>query len=132
MLTLEGCRYSGISRAPRRAGERCKSDAPTPKKKNPGKRGNASGAGAGNSKPDAKKLSWNSGLAQRQRALQRMRKGPVTTCELQRQHDIYDPPARICELRKQGFKIDTVWSRDETESGVTHRVGQYVLVKEAA
>lgn len=108
------------------------SDDPTPERKKPGKRGGAAGAGTGNSKPDAKKCSWNSGLAQRQRALQRMRKGPVTTCELQRQYDIYDPPARICELRKQGHRIDTVWTRDETEAGVSHRVGQYVLVKESA
>lgn len=108
------------------------SDKLDPKKKNPGKRSNASGAGSEQKKPEGTKHNWNSGSAQRQRALARMRVGPVTTCELQRQHDIYDPPARICELRKQGYKIDTVWTLDETESGVLHRVGRYTLRPEMA
>jgi len=108
------------------------SEVPTPKKRNPGKRGNASGAGAGNLKPSGMEHTGNSAAAQCSRLLQRLRQGPLTTTEAQRKLDVYDPPARVFQLRAQGHRIDTVWTRDETEAGVTHRVGQYVLVKEAA
>lgn len=108
------------------------SDELDPKNENPGKRANASGACSEQTKPNGTKHNWNSCSAQRLRALARMRVGSVTTCELQRQYDIYDPPARICELRKEGYKIDTVWTMDETESGVLHRVGRYALRQEMA
>lgn len=109
------------------------SDRPTPKKKNPGKRANAStGAGAQKSKPSASKHTGNSGAAQCARLLERLRKGPLTTCEAQRKLDVYDPPARVHQLRSHGHLIDTVWTHDETEAGISHRVGLYVLRKEAA
>lgn len=102
-------------------------------RRNPGKRSNASGAGAGNSKPSkAEHTTGNTGVAQCARLLARLRNGPLTTTEAQRKLDVYDPPARIFQLRAQGHRIDTVWTRDETEAGVLHRVGRYVLVKEAA
>lgn len=76
--------------------------------------------------------SWNSAAAQCLRALVRLRDGPVTTYELRRKHDIYDPPSRVLQLRKRGHEIVTLWQQVRTEAGVVHRVGQYCLVKEAA
>lgn len=81
---------------------------------------------------DGLKHTGNSNSAQCARLLQRPRQGPLTTTEAQRKLDVYDPPARVFQLRAQGHRIDTVWTRDETEAGVLHRVGRYVLVKEAA
>ena len=82
-------------------------------------------------KKDFKEHSWNSTAAQCTRALVRMRDGPVTTYELRRQHDIYDPPSRVLQLRKRGHEITTLWQEVRTESGVVHRVGQYCIIKEA-
>ena len=76
--------------------------------------------------------SWNTNTAQCARALERLRDGPATTYELSRRHDIYYPPARVLQLRKQGHDIATVWERVLTEAGVWHRVGKYCLIKEAA
>lgn len=76
--------------------------------------------------------SWNNTAAQCTRALERLRDGPVTTYELRRKHDIYDPPSRVLQLRKRGFEIVTVWERVQTEAGAWHKVGKYCLVKEAA
>ena len=108
------------------------SDRPTPKKKNPGKRVNASGVGAQKSKPSASKHPGTSGAAQSPRLLERLRKAPLTTWEAQRKLDVYAPPARVHQLRSHGHLIDTVWTHDETEAGISHRVGLYVLRKEAA
>ena len=55
---------------------------------------------------------------------------PRTTVELSREFDILHPPARVLQLRKRGYEIDTVWVLVETEPGVVHRVGKYVLRKE--
>ena len=99
----------------------------------PGKRDNASGAGTGIAKPDARKHTGNSTAAQCARGLARLRLGPVNTYELSREEDIYDPPARIFQLRHQyNHHIDLVWTHVTTEANVTHRVGKYVLVSEAA
>ncbi|OOF51016.1 transcriptional regulator [Rodentibacter genomosp. 1] len=58
--------------------------------------------------------------------LQCLRKKEHSTHEL-RAKGIYYPPARIKELRDKGYVIDTFY-RDETDSsGLTHRVGVYVL-----
>ena len=42
--------------------------------------------------------------------------------------DVYDPRARVMQLRKDGNSITTTWTRIPTESGHLHRVGLYVLV----
>jgi hypothetical protein len=55
---------------------------------------------------------------------------PRTTVELSREFDILHPPARVLQLRKRGYEIDTVWVHVETEPGVLHRVGKYVLRSE--
>lgn len=75
--------------------------------------------------------NWNNTIAQCARALERLRAGPVTTYELRRKHDIYDPASRVLQLRKRGHEIVTVWERVLTEAGVWHKVGKYCLVKEA-
>ena len=41
--------------------------------------------------------------------------------------DILMPAARICELRKQGNRIDTVRVMRPTEEGKLHSVALYVL-----
>jgi hypothetical protein len=67
--------------------------------------------------------------AQRLRLIAALRKGPVTTLEARRDLDILMPGARIHELRhKNGFKIETFPVNQETDCGVSHRVGMYVLM----
>lgn len=73
----------------------------------------------------------NSTSAQCARLLARLRQGPCTTFEAMRQLDVYHCPARVLQLRKRGHHIDTVWTRVVTEANVAHRVGKYILVKEA-
>jgi hypothetical protein len=71
-------------------------------------------------------ISTTSTGEQRRFMLERLRERPHSTNEL-RQMGVYYPPARIKELRNQGYLIDTFF-RDETDStGLTHRVGVYVL-----
>jgi len=72
-------------------------------------------------------FSGNSAKDQRERLLQGLRKFAITTFEASRFLCIYDPRARICELRTQGHKIKTVWETIEAENGVLHRVGKYLL-----
>lgn len=73
------------------------------------------------------------GDTQRERLLEALRRGyAVTTFEARRDLDIYYPPARIKELRDDGFKIQTHWQIVTTDAGVDHRVGQYVLETERA
>ena len=52
----------------------------------------------------------------------------LTTYEAMRHLDVYDPRARVMQLRKDGSSITTTWTRIPTESGHLHRVGLYVLV----
>ena len=52
----------------------------------------------------------------------------LTTYEAMRHLDVYDPRARVMQLRKDGNSITTTWTRIPTESGHLHRVGLYVLV----
>ena len=51
----------------------------------------------------------------------------LTTYEAMRHLDVYDPRARVLQLRKAGESIKTTWSQIATESGELHRVGVYVL-----
>ena len=62
-------------------------------------------------------------------ALERL--GSVTTAELSRFLDVYDPPARKRDLIHRGHNITMVWDRGETEAGETHRVGRYSIVEGA-
>jgi hypothetical protein len=69
----------------------------------------------------------NASHSQRARLLEALSRYSVTTFEAMRYLDVYHCPARILQLRKQGYKIATHWQTVETESGDTHRVGLYVL-----
>ncbi len=64
---------------------------------------------------------------QRERILQALQIGPLTTFEASRYLDSYYPPVRVAELRDQGHDIVLHWIRIETEVGEVHRIGQYVL-----
>lgn len=65
--------------------------------------------------------------AQLARVLAALRQGPKTTVQLVREYDILDPRARIHQLRRRGYGVDTVMVPVETLPGVRHRVGKYVL-----
>lgn len=68
-----------------------------------------------------------SGKAQCQRIRAILSQFNVTTFELMRFADVYDPRARVMQLRAQGEPIDTHWQVVQTEAGVKHRVGVYTL-----
>lgn len=51
----------------------------------------------------------------------------ITTFEAMRYLDVYDPRARVMQLRNQGETIDTHWQTVITEAGERHRVGRYTL-----
>ncbi|MEO5794912.1 MAG: helix-turn-helix domain-containing protein [Rhodoferax sp.] len=68
-----------------------------------------------------------SGASQCTRMRAALARFPVTTFEAMRYLDVYDPRARVMQLRNRGDNITTVWQTVTTESGDTHRVGLYVL-----
>ncbi|MBU9577874.1 helix-turn-helix domain-containing protein [Ralstonia mannitolilytica] len=74
-------------------------------------------------------IPGNDSASQRQRALTAMQTlGSVTTFELMRHLDVYDPRPRIFELRHHlGHRIKTVTRVEHTEAGIPHRVGVYLL-----
>lgn len=73
-------------------------------------------------------MPGNDPNTQRQRMVTAMQKlGSVTTFEGSRFLDVYDPRARVHELRKGGSQIKTLMRAEQTESGVFHRVGVYLL-----
>jgi len=70
----------------------------------------------------------NTSTHQRARLLEAMRvRGGVTTLEAMRFLDIVDPRARIVELRKEGYRINTSWVHQPSECGRQHAVGLYTL-----
>jgi len=76
-------------------------------------------------------MPGNNTHIQRQRiltAIQRL--GSVTTFEGSRFLDCYDPRARIHELRREGSRIKTIMRPEQTESGVIHRVGVYLMERD--
>lgn len=76
----------------------------------------------------AKTMSGNAGATQAARLLEALRYGPVTTNEARRFLDVFDPAARVRDLRhKLGHEIETLWQHSVTEQGIAHRVGLYVL-----
>ena len=83
------------------------------------------GSGAENSHCHFADLSTE---AQRARLLDRLRVGPVSTLEARRSLEILAPAPRILELRRAGYPIATVWTREATEVGISHRVALYVLI----
>ena len=65
--------------------------------------------------------------SQAARLLEALSRFPVTTFEAMRYLDVYHCPARVLQLRKQGWRIATHWQTVVTEAGVKHRVGLYAL-----
>lgn len=65
---------------------------------------------------------------QKQRVLEGLRLFPLTTFELMRYLDVYYPPARVRELRQDGHQIVTLRTPTDTEAGISHVVGLYVLM----
>lgn len=57
---------------------------------------------------------------------ERLEERPHSTNEL-REMGIYNPPARVKELRDRGFLIDTFFREEADSGGLVHRVGVYVL-----
>lgn len=71
----------------------------------------------------------NSASAQRSRLLDYLYKySSITTLEARKILDCLHPAMRILELRDSGFRIDTVWVKQETDCGKLHRIAKYVLV----
>lgn len=73
------------------------------------------------------KLTGDDAKQQCARLLRALRLFSINTFEASRGLGVYHPPARILQLRKKGFCIDTVWQVIEAENGDKHRVGCYVL-----
>ena len=69
----------------------------------------------------------NTAKEQRARVLARLRKAPLTTLEAREELDVLHPAARVMELRKEGYHIETVTAEDTTACGRVHRVARYVL-----
>jgi uncharacterized protein YcaQ len=77
----------------------------------------------------AKTMAGNAGATQAARLLEALHYGPLTTNEARRFLDVFDPAARVRDLRhKHGHEIETHWQNSVTEQGVSHRVGLYCLV----
>lgn len=55
--------------------------------------------------------------------------GSVSTFEAMRHLDIFDPRPRKLELVRQGHNIITLRRRIETEAGVSHCIGIYVMAR---
>jgi len=72
-------------------------------------------------------FTGNSAKEQCTRLLQALSNFSVNSYEASRGLGIYHPPARILQLRKQGYKISTIWQTIVAENGDKHRVGFYVL-----
>lgn len=58
-----------------------------------------------------------SAAAQRSRFLDALLCGPITTLDARRNLDILMPAARVRELRLEGYRIVTVRTHQETDSG---------------
>ncbi len=70
----------------------------------------------------------NSTAAQRQRLLEELTRGGVSTIQARRDLDIMMVGTRIFELRHhEGYNIEPVWITEETEAGNPHRVALYIL-----
>ncbi len=73
----------------------------------------------------------NSSAAQRERLLDALRRGPVTTFRARGDLEVMHPGGRVMELRRMGHNIVTTWSTETSDYGRPHRVGRYVLMQEA-
>ncbi|WP_063894744.1 helix-turn-helix domain-containing protein [Burkholderia stagnalis] len=75
----------------------------------------------------------NSAKAQRARVLAFLHEyGSLSTLDARHKIDVMHPAARVMELRERGFRIVTIWSREMTPEGGTHRMARYHLMREVA
>ena len=65
--------------------------------------------------------------AQRKRILEFLRVRPLDTLTARKVLDVMHPAARVMELRKRGWKIQTVKIDRASDCGEIHRVACYVL-----
>lgn len=65
---------------------------------------------------------------QRARMLAWLRRASLTTLQARGELDVMHPAARVMELRKAGYCIETVTVEEATPCGGLHRVARYVLV----
>lgn len=65
--------------------------------------------------------------AQRQRLLAQLNIAPVDTLTARYDLDILCPAARVLELRRRGYRIETTWVKRRTDCGREHRVALYVF-----
>jgi len=81
-----------------------------------------------NGTPSKPHSDSNSTEAQRKRLINRLQTdGQIDTITARRELDILCPAARVLELRKREFQIETVWIKRPTDNGKLHRVGLYIL-----
>jgi hypothetical protein len=64
---------------------------------------------------------------QQQLLLEVLRKGPCGTIELREQYGIAHPAGRVQDLRRRGFPILTVRTRQVDAASCVHRCAVYVL-----
>lgn len=69
----------------------------------------------------------NSAHAQRQRLLEHLKIAPINTVTARRELDILCPAARVLELRRRGYRIETLWIDYKTDCSKVHRVALYIL-----
>lgn len=80
-----------------------------------------------------KRYSGNHAGAQTVRLCNALKTASVTSYDARKYLDVYDVPARIMELRKLGYQIETLRVAQETDAGVLHRrIGLYVLRAEVS
>lgn len=58
---------------------------------------------------------------------QALRRWALTSFEMSKHLDLYDPRARVQGLRLRGLVVNRVWVLIETDCGQVHRVGRYSL-----
>lgn len=77
-------------------------------------------------------MTDNSTASQRSRILADLilkQSDGLTTLQARHRLDVMHPGMRVCELRKRGYQIATIWTRDYTPEGNGHRVARYVISK---
>lgn len=66
-------------------------------------------------------------LSQRRRILKHFKCTPtLSTFEARNKYGIPHPGGRMMELRKLGHRIETIWTYQADNNGITHRIGLYV------
>jgi len=96
------------------------------------KPGGAAGRSPGLTHTCSSHLTDTSTAAQRARMLAALSTRSLTTLQARRELDVLHPAARVMELRRDGYPIETTWTHDLTTEGYAHRVALYALAGEGA